>query len=259
MLALTVTLLKTLLLPPALQLIMVVMATLLWSRYKIISRLLMFLAWGSLWVLSLPVVSVNLFSYLESPYLKQVEIDRDNALALPQAIVVLGGGRESNAPEYNGRDQVSHQSLWRLRYGARLAKHYQLPLIVSGGMVYPYEVDSEALLSAEILQQDFGLTDIWQEDQSRDTWQNAHNTARLLESKQLSKVFLVTHAYHMRRAEFAFQQAGIDAVPMPTGFFSTANTEWLDAWLPRAKSLMGSRTALHEFLGLLYYHLKSTL
>jgi uncharacterized SAM-binding protein YcdF (DUF218 family) len=256
-LALTATLLKTLLLPPALQLIMVVIATFLWSRYKFMSRLLMFLAWGSLWVLSLPVVSVNLFSYLERPYLKQSSIVHDDIL--PQAIVVLGGGRVSNAPEYNGRDQVSHQSLWRLRYGARLAKKYQLPLIVSGGTVYPYEVDSEALLAAELLQEDFGLTDILQEGQSRDTWQNAQNTARLLDSRQLSKVFLVTHAYHMRRAEFSFQQAGVDVIPMATGFFSAANTEWLDAWLPRAKSLMGSRTVMHEFLGLLLYSIKPAL
>ena len=257
MLALALTLLKTLLLPPALQLLMVVIAALLWGRYKLISRLLMILAWGSLWLLSLPVVSANLLSYLESPYLAQPSIVRDDTL--PQAIVVLGGGREANAPEYNGRDQVSHQSLWRLRYGARLAKKYQLPLIVSGGTVYPCEVDSEALLSAELLQEDFGLSDIWQEDQSRDTWQNAQNTARLLDSKQLSKVFLVTHAYHMRRAEFSFRQAGVDVIPMGTGFFSTANTEWLDAWLPRANALMGSRTALHEFLGLLVYSLKAAL
>lgn len=256
-----VTLLKTFLLPPALQLLLLLIAALLWARYKLLSRLLAVFAWLSLCLLSLPVITTSLFAWLEAPYLKPALIDADKPV---QAIVVLGGGREANAPEFDGRDQVSHASLWRLRYGSRLAKQYQLPVIVSGGTVYPYEVDSEALLAMQTLQQDFGVEEVWQEDQSRDTWQNAHKTAALLKARELNdgsigKVILVTHAYHMRRSELAFRQAGLDVIPMATGFFSTANTGYWDAWLPKAKALNGSRVALHEFLGLVFYSLKTLL
>jgi len=130
---LLVTLLKTFLLPPALQLVMVLLSAIFWSRYRFGSRLLMFLAWSSLFFLSLPIVGASLFSWLEKPYLEFMKegdgsipsssrgstlsasgFAASNVLSpLPQAVVVLGGGRIRQAPEYHGRDQVNSHSFWR--------------------------------------------------------------------------------------------------------------------------------------------------
>ncbi len=118
-------------------------------------------------------------------------------------------------------------------------------------------------MAAELLKQEFSIEHIITESASRDTWQNAHNTAELLKENNFTRVLLVTHAYHMRRARYAFERSGVDVIPMATGFFSArlqskgrAWYGWWDDWLPRASSLNRSSIALHEYLGLLVYQLR---
>jgi len=254
-----VTLLKVFLMPPALQLVMMLLAALLWRRRVVLSRVMMIFAWGSLLALSMPIVSTQLFTWLEAPYLNtaasQLQIQRQN----PKAVVVLGGDRTRNAPEYGG-DQVSEASLWRLRYGAILAKEHQLPVIASGGTVYPYELKTEAQMAAQALENEWNVQTVWQEGNSRDTWRNAQQTAALLAVQLgqdvLPPVILVTHAYHMRRAQYAFEQAGVSTIPAPTGFRSVTQSGWRDDWLPQSYYLHQSRIALHEYLGLAFYRMR---
>lgn len=67
----------------------------------------------------------------------------------------------------------------------------------------------------------------------------------------------------MRRAQYSFMQAGVDAIPMATGFYSSrllSDDEpwygWWDAWLPSSYYLNQSRIALHEYFGLLFYYFR---
>ncbi len=53
-------------------------------------------------------------------------------LAEADAIVILAGGTRGYAPEFGG-ETVNALSLERIRYGARLARHSGLPVMVSGG------------------------------------------------------------------------------------------------------------------------------
>jgi uncharacterized SAM-binding protein YcdF (DUF218 family) len=205
-------------------------------------------------------VSTFLFNWLEQPYKKQeFVLDEDVG-----AIVVLGAGRWRNLPEYQLQDQPSYYAMWRLRFGAHLAKQYNLPIIVSGGTVYPYETVSEATIGARFLRDELQVDEVWEEGNSRDTWQNAKNSLTLLSEKGIQKVAIVTHAYHMRRAELAFYRAlkssedfsSITVVPMPTGFLYQTKSGWWDDYLPRSIELLKSRTALHEYLGLVFYYLR---
>jgi uncharacterized SAM-binding protein YcdF (DUF218 family) len=56
--------------------------------------------------------------------------------ASPEVIVILGGGRRKgaleNPSEYQQQD-LSPNSMERLRYGARLSKQTKLPILVTGG------------------------------------------------------------------------------------------------------------------------------
>ena len=49
-----------------------------------------------------------------------------------QAIVVLGAGKRTHAPEFGG-ETVNRLALERLRYAATLARETRLPMLVSGG------------------------------------------------------------------------------------------------------------------------------
>lgn len=172
-----------------------------------------------------------------------------------QAIVVLAGGRDRSAPEYGG-DTVSFLTLERLRYGAVLAKRYGLPVLASGGGP-GCGCASEADLIADVLEQELGVPVRWREDQSADTADNATMSAEILLQQGISRIVLVTHAFHMPRARRAFASAGLEVVPAPMGYkvkHSALPESPLD-WLPQVKSLRLSHWALHEWIGLAWYKL----
>ncbi len=247
----SVKLLSTLLLPPAINLVLLAIA---WPFRRRLPRLAagcVFIALGSLYVLSTPMGAYGLSRGLQhSPTL---------ASGLGQegvgAIVVLGGGRYRNAPEY-GEDTVSKRALVRLRYGARLHRQSGLPLLVSGGNVYEQRLP-EAELMARVLVEDFGVPVRWRESGSRNTWENAQLSAPLLLAAGINRVLLVTHASHTPRSLDAFRRNGIDAIAAPTGFFSRpSSSRGVLNWVPRAGALHASSSALHEYLGLLWYQLR---
>ena len=65
---------------------------------------------------------------------------------------------------------------------------------------------------------------------------------------------LVTHAWHMQRAEWAFKAAGLQVTAAPTGFNTLSERERrLTGYLPSAKGLYWSSMALHERLGYFWY------
>ncbi len=114
-----VTLFKTLILPPAIQILMIFFAWVYWRRFKLLAKLSLGFAVLSLLLLSMPIVSDSLFVWLESPFVKQASLAEQSKA---DAVIVLGSGRLRLAPEFNGQDQLSHQALWRVRYGAHLVR-----------------------------------------------------------------------------------------------------------------------------------------
>lgn len=175
-----------------------------------------------------------------------------------QAIVVLGSGLSVNALEYGG-DTANDRSLIRLRYGAVLARRWQLPVLVTGGTPLNAE-RSEADAMSDILEQEFGVPVRWRETQSRDTADNAAMSAQLLKAAGIRRVVLVTQAFHMPRAQRLFEAAGLEVVPAPTDF-KARQTKPLSPfdWLPQARALHNSYYALHEWLGIAWFDLGQML
>ena len=122
-----------------------------------------------------------------------------------QAIVVLGGGRFRNAPEYGGQDTPRLLPLARLRYGAKLHHETGLPILVSGGAP-DGSPESEAALMARTLHDAFAVTVKWQEQTSENTAQNAKFSAQQLKQAGVQRVLLVTDAMHMARSRAIFMQ-----------------------------------------------------
>lgn len=243
-------LLKSLLLPPGLFVLVLFMAFL----FRRLSWGLIALA--ALYLLSTPYVSSHLMAQLEAyPALTEEQIMRSDA----QAIVVLGGGRYSAAPEYGG-DTLGEPSLVRARYGAYLHHKTGLRLIASSGKVFEEEEGTEADLIKAALETEFKTAPVLVEDQSRNTLENARFTAHLLEKEGILKAYVVTHAWHMHRAVIEFERAGIEVVPAPTQFATGGEMRpaYLQ-WLPNANSLNDSRAYLHEAIGRAWYGVKGLL
>ena len=237
------------LLPPLNGLLIAFAGFLLYRNRPFLGRWLMSGGFFLLLLLSLQVVAQGLLWPLEHTY-PSLKIDALQTIQT-DAIVVLAGGRYRNAPEFEGHGDVNGVTLERLRYGAFLAKNLGKPLLVTGG-----RPDGDGLSEAEamqiVLQRDFAIKAHWLEQYSDNTWENAQNTARILQFHGLQRIILVTHASHMPRSVAAFEKAGLEVVAGPTGFISTQPLTPLD-FLPRSRAMNRSSVALHEWIGLLWY------
>ena len=202
-----------------------------------------------LYVLSLPVTAAAVMGLLQTyPALTRDVIAHSGA----QAIVVLAGGRYERAPEYGG-DTISSLTLERLRYGVHLQRETRLPLLMSGGNPDD-DVLPEAALLKEAAVDEFAVPVWLTEERSRTTLENAAYASAELRRRGITRVLLVTHAWHMPRAMWSFEQAGLGAVAAPTGFV-TADLSKPASWLPSTGALAHTRYAMHEILGLLWYRI----
>ncbi|MBN8772740.1 MAG: hypothetical protein BGP20_03365 [Thiobacillus sp. 63-78] len=172
------------------------------------------------------------------------------------AIVVLGGGRRLDSAEY-GSDTLNGLSLERLRYGVFLHRHSGLPLLVTGGRPGGGTL-SEGRIMQHILQSEYGIAPRWVEDAALTTWDNARLSARLLRDSGVRRIVLITHAWHLRRAVPLFEAQGLDVVPAGIQFASTRLDSLLDV-IPTPAGLRDSTFALHEWIGILWYKLRSSL
>ncbi len=108
---------------------------------------------------------------------------------------------------------------------------------------------------ARILEGEFGVKVRWVEDRAGTTWANARFSADMLRADGIDTVFVVTHAWHMRRALLAFRRFGLTAVPAPTHLIQPFSPG--PAWfVPEASGWASSAFALHEWLGLAWYSIR---
>lgn len=243
-------LLKTLALPPAIN-ILVILFALVFIRRQGLKKTIIVLSILSLAVLAMPVCTQYLAKQLENH--EALNIQELNP-AHYQAIVILGAGRQREAPEY-GRDVPSLLGLERLRYGAMLHKKTGLPILVSGGK-WSLDETPETDFMRQILEQEFGVKIQWQERKSRTTWENAQYSREIAIASEIKSILLVTHAWHMPRAFYSFKKAGFSVTPAPLGF-KTGVSEQPDLldYIPQAKALSATTLLLHEWLGMVWYRL----
>lgn len=235
--------LEFLLFPPGNLLVFLLLAVLL---YRWRGAMLAVLVIGILQaiIFSLPVVAERLMGGLERQYPPRPELWLQPPL--PEAIVVLGSGRNPEAVEYSGKMSASIE-LERLNYAAFLHRKTGLPLLISGS-------DSEAEYMRAVMENTFQIPIRWQESTSHTTWDNAQFSDQLLTQAGIRSAWLVTQAWHMPRAMQAFSNRQVQYIPAATSYGSCNfwRHEWM-WWIPQATALSRSQTALHEWLGLWAY------
>ena len=236
------TIFKHFILPPGGLVLLGLLGLLLLKRRPALARACLIASTGFLWLLSTPVISDALSSWVERyPALDLQRVADARAVADAQAIVILGGGGQREfAPEYLG-PAAEPYLLERLTYGAYLAKKTGLPVLVTGFGV-------EATAMHDTLLRNFGVEARWVDDKAYDTFQNAQNSARLLSADGVRKVLLVTHATHLGRAAHEYTAAGFEVIPAPVGMLAARESRVLGN-LPDAEALLRSQMAIYEMLG----------
>lgn len=180
------------------------------------------------------------------------------AVEQADAIVVLGGGLNLPLPprtetELNGSGD-------RIVYGVRLLLSNKAPiLMVTGGNVFPqpgYLTEAEytkyMILPWGVQEEQFLM-----ETASRNTWENAVYSWRMLSPKKVTRVILVTSAFHMPRSVGSFKKAGFEVVPAPVDFNGMMmNQPTVLKWLPDSGALARTSMVIREYLGLWVYKLR---
>jgi uncharacterized SAM-binding protein YcdF (DUF218 family) len=242
-------LITVVLLPPLSLVILLAVGLILQRRRPRLALSLILLSIAALYILSTPWVGGLLQKSLEisAPI-------RPDMLHTADAIVVLGGGRRVASAEY-GNDTLNGFSLERLRYAAFLHRASGLPILASGGKPSGGTL-AEARIMQHILQREYNISTVWIEDTSLTTWENARFSAPLLKDRRVHRIVLVTHAWHLRRAVPLFEAQGLSVIPAGLQFAHTRIESIFDL-LPTTAGLRDSTFALHEWLGILWYKLRS--
>lgn len=237
-----------LLMPPGCLLVLTAVGAMLLRRRRVAGIALLAACWMALYALSTPYVAQALLRSLEPPYVHPATAGTGDA------IVVLGGGMYYGAPEYGGTDTLHPQVLARLRYGARLHRLLDRPVLVTGGA--PKGAGTpEATVMKQVLEDEYGVPVRWAEAASSNTSENARYSHRLVAGDGIKAIYLVTHAWHMRRAQASFAEAGFHVIPAPT-LFRTPGPRTIVDFLPSAEALEDSSIYFHEVIGLAWYRMR---
>jgi uncharacterized SAM-binding protein YcdF (DUF218 family) len=190
---------------------------------------------------------------------KQIRVTNSSKPEAEQAIVILGGGRRSGAieyPQYQNED-IGVRSTERLRYGVTLAQATALPILLTGGA--PDATSSNELTEAELTQKvlnnEFQIQARWLEKQSRTTEENAAFSAKMLKQEGITHIYLVTHFWHMPRAQTVFEKHGLKVTPAPMGFYQRDQFHPVDFY-PSTAGMERIRLIWGEALGLIWYRIK---
>jgi uncharacterized SAM-binding protein YcdF (DUF218 family) len=230
--------LRALLLPPmGLLLLAILGAILLRRRYRRSGWTCLIAALSLLWLLSMPIVADGL-TYLVQEY----PAFNPAATTDAQAIVILGGpGNRNHAPEYGGEPAVELELLERLNYGAWLSRRTHLPILLTSD---PSNVYSMAVS----LSRDFQIRPRWVDWRSRDTFDNARNSAIMLRAGHVSSILLATSSTHMVRAARELSATGLAVTAAPVQVLADRELG-LFSFLPSSEGMLRSNRAVYELIG----------
>ena len=202
-----------------------------------------------LFIASLPVVADRALLLVQGDLvrLKPGEVPRR------EAVIVLAGslgytqGLSGPMPEWGS-------AVDRVFAGIQLMQAGRADRVVfSSGNYFPDNLSAEGELARDLA---VGLG----VDESRIMLSGrASNTAdearliRPLFGKGRPSIILVTSASHMPRAAAIFGEAGFEVTPFPVDIDIPLARRWNEAWLPDARALLKTDTAIREGLGHAYY------
>lgn len=202
-------------------------------------------------LLSTPIISDHLFRHVERNAVKSSISNLPKA----NAIVVLSGMLTDVPTEQGVGTEWSDPD--RFFEGVNLYKANKARRIIFTRGRLPWGKSDST--EGEVLRKmamDYGIpeTTIELTKKVQNTRDEAIGVRALLNPSE-SDIILVTSAFHMPRAQFLFEQEGINVIPYPVDFKVSVQQTTLMDFLPNARSLYLSDTAIRELFGHAYYKL----
>lgn len=172
-------------------------------------------------------------------------------------IILLGGGTERVAR--GGPVETNVLAYGRLvkaleLYLACKRQRGQCTILASGGDPRRNGISEAAVYGSQLRKLGVDPADILLEQRSLNTWQNAQFSARLLSQRPAERVFLVSSGIHLRRSLLYFAHFGVHATAVRADHVTAMLSP-----LPLAYNFLLADLALHEYAGILRYHVYELL
>ncbi|MSP38427.1 MAG: YdcF family protein [Deltaproteobacteria bacterium] len=243
---------KALLLPPMPWLLLLLAVVIFWQR-RWARKLLLLIIFLILALHSGPL-NYALRYPLESRYPPLLDPKRAGTY---DAIVVLTSGSIA-ARGLIPFPSIDEAMFRRLDEAWRLYRIQPKPIIVSGGHVDPFTPakDENKIVREFLIRWGVPKSDVFGEEKSRDTFENALETQKLLNKHGWKRYLLVTSALHMPRSMLVFSSRVPEPIPAP-GDFSVGKIELTPfEFSPNESVAPRIFAALHEYIGWVNYYLR---
>ena len=238
--------------PLGLSLLMILVGMAIWKLrpQKRLGFFLVLAGWGWLFVMSMPPTSHYLVKSLEQRAGPSVDPEELSHAGVKH-IVVLGATvvQFGRTPA----ERWHRVGLLRLMEGIRLSQ--ALPntvLVLSGGSFRDSQSDADAIAELPV---SLGIPKdrMILETRATTTEHEAQLFAPIVGDRPFA---LVTSAIHMPRAMAIFRRLGAHPLPCPCDFESSRPRPFYKWFIPDAEALCDSQQAVHEYLGLLWLHMR---
>jgi uncharacterized SAM-binding protein YcdF (DUF218 family) len=170
--------------------------------------------------------------------------------------VILLGGAQRPALTNHWKQPELNASAETLTTFLALARRYpQAKLVFSGGSgdIFRQDLSEGETVRLFLRQQGFDDARVQYENKSRNTYENALFSQRLVQPKAGETWLMITNARTMPRAMGIFRKLGWNVTPMPADHTVVPGGDWQ----PQPNLAVGFATineGLHEWLGLIAYY-----
>jgi len=171
------------------------------------------------------------------------------------AVIILAGGMDISAARATGELELDAAAERIVRGWEVMNAGQARSALISGGLVYPEPGDpgEAGRVARKLVEWGVAPERVVAETRSRNTHENAVETARIVRERGWRTLLLVTSAAHMGRALGCFRREGLSPDALPVDHRAGAGGSGAVEWLPRAKALDASTEALRELGGRVVY------
>ena len=174
-------------------------------------------------------------------------------------IVILGGAVDIHITEARGSETWNEQAE-RITATAELAYRYPgARIILSGGAGHvagrPGEITESSIARQSLAAMGVPEGRMELEQESRNTCENAIESAKIANPKAGEVWLLVTSASHMPRAVACFRAANFQVLPYPVDYRTRGGADLMTFRESLAEGLDGVDLAAHEWIGLVTYRM----
>lgn len=239
----------TFLISPTIIIIIVVIMALVVRKHALRKKLLVF-SLGLLLFFSNPLIINQLLKYWEPQSTTDKKKIYDTGIILSG---FMSRDKENGSLSFG-------EATDRLTEGLILYRTGRIKtIIISGGSGSLIDDTRESVLAKAFIVNNCGIPDsvVYIDTVSRNTYENAVESKKLMHAEGLKSAIIITSAWHMRRAEACYKKVGLDVAIHPTdGMYHIQEFSPSDILIPGTRNIIRWENYIHEITGIIMYKLQ---